>query len=352
MRIEPCLGALLSWKRKRVTREGASFSFDFFLSLSFSHNAHDFSASASLSPPYSNSTRTMGTFHLVCTPLSIVEQLCLDGTGDDERRQTLSWDSKSVSKEIERSRAVVVAALLLPAVFPRRCCCSVSLSNSAQAARACALRARRLRECIRRANERRRSTSVVGRRRRRCHQRPRHHARCVSPRSDALFLVRTLIRCDLSHVVHETFDAVAQRTSLAEASRAGRSTPPPESTFAKVIGGSRAITLFFPSFFRSHFFPLFQPLPTFFHSTGKVHGSLARAGKVRGQTPKVAKQDKKKLPKVSFLVLFPFLASLRRAPPLPPTSKKKNRRSPCLRFLPLSPPSLPSPPPPPPQKTQ
>lgn len=31
--------------------------------------------------------------------------------------------------------------------------------------------------------------------------------------------------------------------------------------------------------------------------TGKVHGSLARAGKVRGQTPKVAKQDKKKKPK-------------------------------------------------------
>jgi small subunit ribosomal protein S30e len=30
---------------------------------------------------------------------------------------------------------------------------------------------------------------------------------------------------------------------------------------------------------------------------GKVHGSLARAGKVRGQTPKVAKQEKKKSPK-------------------------------------------------------
>jgi len=30
---------------------------------------------------------------------------------------------------------------------------------------------------------------------------------------------------------------------------------------------------------------------------GKVHGSLARAGKVRGQTPKVEKQDKKKVPK-------------------------------------------------------
>ena len=28
--------------------------------------------------------------------------------------------------------------------------------------------------------------------------------------------------------------------------------------------------------------------------TGKVHGSLARAGKVKGQTPKVEKQPKKK----------------------------------------------------------
>ena len=28
---------------------------------------------------------------------------------------------------------------------------------------------------------------------------------------------------------------------------------------------------------------------------GKVHGSLARAGKVRNQTPKVEKQEKKKL---------------------------------------------------------
>jgi len=30
---------------------------------------------------------------------------------------------------------------------------------------------------------------------------------------------------------------------------------------------------------------------------GKVHGSLARAGKVRGQTPKVEKTDKHKKPK-------------------------------------------------------
>ena len=33
------------------------------------------------------------------------------------------------------------------------------------------------------------------------------------------------------------------------------------------------------------------------YCVGKVHGSLARAGKVRGQTPKVAKQDKKKKPR-------------------------------------------------------
>ncbi|ORX41199.1 ribosomal protein S30 [Kockovaella imperatae] len=30
---------------------------------------------------------------------------------------------------------------------------------------------------------------------------------------------------------------------------------------------------------------------------GKVHGSLARAGKVRSQAPKVEKQEKKKTPK-------------------------------------------------------
>ena len=38
-------------------------------------------------------------------------------------------------------------------------------------------------------------------------------------------------------------------------------------------------------------------LLTFIFVAGKVHGSLARAGKVRGQTPKVAKQEKKKNPK-------------------------------------------------------
>lgn len=30
---------------------------------------------------------------------------------------------------------------------------------------------------------------------------------------------------------------------------------------------------------------------------GKVHGSLARAGKVKSQTPKVEPQEKKKVPK-------------------------------------------------------
>lgn len=33
---------------------------------------------------------------------------------------------------------------------------------------------------------------------------------------------------------------------------------------------------------------------TQFACIGKVHGSLARAGKVKGQTPKVEKQEKKK----------------------------------------------------------
>ncbi|CAM6033152.1 unnamed protein product [Sphagnum compactum] len=41
------------------------------------------------------------------------------------------------------------------------------------------------------------------------------------------------------------------------------------------------------------FVPVFLPSV---NSECKVHGSLARAGKVRGQTPKVAKQDKKKKP--------------------------------------------------------
>ncbi|KAM1546097.1 hypothetical protein COP1_046619 [Malus domestica] len=54
-----------------------------------------------------------------------------------------------------------------------------------------------------------------------------------------------------------------------------------------------------------HFFPFFMWIFSIFDwsatvgecCAGKVHGSLARAGKVRGQTPKVAKQDKKKKPR-------------------------------------------------------
>jgi len=34
-----------------------------------------------------------------------------------------------------------------------------------------------------------------------------------------------------------------------------------------------------------------------FPLVGKVHGSLARAGKVKGQTPKAEKQEKKKRPR-------------------------------------------------------
>lgn len=52
---------------------------------------------------------------------------------------------------------------------------------------------------------------------------------------------------------------------------------------------------------------------------GKVHGSLARAGKVRGQTPKVAKQDKKKLPKGRAIKRLKVRAS----PGTPPTRDRQ-----------------------------
>jgi len=42
---------------------------------------------------------------------------------------------------------------------------------------------------------------------------------------------------------------------------------------------------------------------------GKVHGSLARAGKVRGQTQKVPKQEKKKRPKGVLLLLIHSIKS-------------------------------------------
>ncbi|KAM1047567.1 hypothetical protein ACFX13_027482 [Malus domestica] len=53
------------------------------------------------------------------------------------------------------------------------------------------------------------------------------------------------------------------------------------------------------SLFRRAVYPSSRSSSQLHHSAamGKVHGSLARAGKVRGQTPKVAKQDKKKKPR-------------------------------------------------------
>ncbi|KAM1062503.1 hypothetical protein EV2_027580 [Malus domestica] len=53
------------------------------------------------------------------------------------------------------------------------------------------------------------------------------------------------------------------------------------------------------SLFRRAVYLSSRSSPQLHHSAamGKVHGSLARAGKVRGQTPKVAKQDKKKKPR-------------------------------------------------------
>lgn len=48
-----------------------------------------------------------------------------------------------------------------------------------------------------------------------------------------------------------------------------------------------------------HFFTFSVSVPSRSQSSnmGKVHGSLARAGKVKGQTPKVEKQEKPKQPK-------------------------------------------------------
>ena len=53
----------------------------------------------------------------------------------------------------------------------------------------------------------------------------------------------------------------------------------------------------FVPFFLFFFLFLFSSPDFGLDFAGKVHGSLARAGKVRGQTPKVAKQDKKKKPR-------------------------------------------------------
>lgn len=67
-------------------------------------------------------------------------------------------------------------------------------------------------------------------------------------------------------------------TSLAGASASGPCPAPPLRDRARPPGS--ALCLRSPA----------TPPP----SAGKVHGSLARAGKVRGQTPKVAPQEKKK----------------------------------------------------------
>jgi small subunit ribosomal protein S30e len=52
----------------------------------------------------------------------------------------------------------------------------------------------------------------------------------------------------------------------------------------------------FPNGFISHISLYIYNINTLQYTAGKVHGSLARAGKVRGQTPKVAPQEKAKKP--------------------------------------------------------
>ncbi|KAI3340996.1 hypothetical protein F4824DRAFT_496604 [Ustulina deusta] len=68
---------------------------------------------------------------------------------------------------------------------------------------------------------------------------------------------------------------------------------------------------------------------------GKVHGSLARAGKVRSQCPKVEKQEKPKVPKVfphSVLILPLLLAPetpafpWSKCPRIPKTTMEENPR--------------------------
>lgn len=73
---------------------------------------------------------------------------------------------------------------------------------------------------------------------------------------------------------------------------------PAATTFDKETGQQGAGWVQLPgrtTFSFSVDLPAFERL--FLHVVGKVHGSLARAGKVRGQCPKVPKQDKKKTPK-------------------------------------------------------
>ncbi|CAL0313743.1 unnamed protein product [Lupinus luteus] len=63
-----------------------------------------------------------------------------------------------------------------------------------------------------------------------------------------------------------------------------------ESTWVKITLPYTVLMVFFVSVFLN--IDMIRAI-----DAGKVHGSLARAGKVRGQTPKVAKQDKKKKPR-------------------------------------------------------
>ena len=62
-------------------------------------------------------------------------------------------------------------------------------------------------------------------------------------------------------------------------------------------------------------------------SMGKVHGSLASAGKVKNQTPKVAKQDKKKVltgrAKKRFVYNRRFVSVVKGGPKRGPNSNNK-----------------------------
>merc|ERR1711869_176435 len=103
--------------------------------------------------------------------------------------------------------------------------------------------------------------------------------------------------------------------------------------------GTVAILAQGPRSGRPRFTALF---PSFFFEMGKVHGSLARAGKVKNQTPKVAKQEKKKKltgrAKKRMVYNRRFVSVVKGGPKRGPNSNNKRRpfisvATPCVQTV-------------------
>ncbi len=295
----------------------------------------------------------MGTFHLVCTPLSIVEQLCLDGTGDDERRNALLGLEKCLKgNRTITSRRRRRSLSLCPPSFLGDAAARPS-PNSTQAARSAPCALRRLRECIRRCK---REEAFDLRRRASSASLPPAAAASravVSPRSDALFPVRTPIRCDLSHVEHGTFDAVAQRTSLVEGCHElGEAPPPPNRPLPRSSAARKKRSHFFSLlFFALTFFLSFNLFPPFFirqaKSTARSPVPVKSAARPRRSPSRTRRSSPRSV--FWFFFLFWLLSDVR--PPPRHLEEEKPTLTLSSSFLSLLLPSLP-PPSPPPKKTQ